>query len=112
MKKTATHFKIAAWSIKNPKVTYMVVGGLLISFLGIGIGTALMVNSKTNQSSLFTKKGVNNKDDFFQRADWTMLNQWERDGVQCRDYIKNSNRTRLTSCYTKIGDKWVFKESY
>lgn len=111
MKKTALHFKIAAWSIKNPRATYAAIAGLLVVVLAAGVGTTAWLGSGKKQQTTVVK--MNNAEaGTFQREGWKIRGQWENNGVQCVGYLKESNNTRLTSCYTKVNGVWVLKQSY
>lgn len=112
MKKTAMHFKIAAWSIKNPKITYMLIAGFLLAVLAIGTGTTWFVGANNSSAGVFAVKGGNGNMGSFDLDGWSIRKQWANGDTQCVGYIKDSNNTRLTSCYKKVGEQWVFTQSY
>lgn len=112
MKKTAMHFKIAAWSIKNPKITYMAIAGSLAAVLAVGIGTTWLMGSQNSSMGAGAIKGGNGNTGSFDLEGWSIRKQWATGDTECVSYIKDSNNTRLTSCYKKVGDRWVFTQSY
>ena len=106
------HFRIASWSIKNPRITYIAIAGSLLAFLAVGIGATWLIGSKNSSAGAFVTKGGNEKMGSFDLDGWSIRKQWASGDTQCVGYIKDSNNTRLTSCYKKVGDQWVFTQSY
>lgn len=111
MKKTAMHFRIAAWSIKNPKITYTAIAGSLLVVLAVGVSTTWLMGVRNSGASVVAVQGGNGNTGL-ELDGWSIRKQWANSDLQCVGYIKESNNTRLTSCYKKVGDQWVFVQSY
>lgn len=115
MKKSSLHFKIAAWSIKNPNKMYAATGGALLILLLMSavITGTLMKQPRLSANSTVpvaasTATGVNS----FEKANWTIMNRQMIAGRLCVLYRHSSNKTRITSCYVQDGENWVFQQSF
>lgn len=114
MKKTSPHFKIASWTIKNPKASYGIMGALALVMVLVGVGLALSTRGGSTGPTrvLAAVTGTPTPDQAFAREGWVIRGQQDKDGMRCIRYARESNGTRLTACYTQVNGVWVHKSSY
>ncbi len=114
MKKTSPHFKSAAWTIKNPKASYGIMGALALVMVLVGVVLALSARgtSKGPSRVLAAVTGNPTPEQAFVREGWVIRGQQDKDGMRCIRYARESNGTRLTACYTQVNGAWVHKSSY
>lgn len=112
MKKSALHFKIAAWSIKNPGRTYGAIGGLVVLLVAASVFTTSLLGQKQGPGAVKAIPVNSAVADSFERANWTITARQSVDGRQCITYRHSTNGTRLTSCYIQDGKDWIFQQSF
>ena len=112
MKKTSPHFKIASWTIKNPKMSYGIMGAIALCMVLLGVGFALSLGQKSTSPSRALAPIATTSDKSLEREGWTIRGQQDKDGMRCIRYVRETNGTRLTSCYTQVQGSWVHKYSY
>lgn len=112
MKKTSPHFKIASWTIKNPKASYGIMGALALGMVLLGVGLAWSARGPSTGSSRVLAAVAGGNEQAFVREGWVIRGQQDRDGMRCIRYARESNGTRLTACYTQVNGVWVHKSSY
>lgn len=111
MKKTALHFKLASWSIKNPKTTYVIIGGVVVLIFLVG---ALVVGATSPKNNATRGQGAISQVNQQSGANgpWREIDQSIKGNQKCIRYKREDNGTKITSCYTKSGDDWRFSQSY
>ncbi len=112
MKKTALHFRVAAWSIKNPLLFYSAIAaGLLVVVSGVLVGARLVQLQHVVQAS-YEKQPANVSNVTPEKNGWrTVRSERTHDGI-CVLYQHPENNTSITQCYTNVAGKWVFEMSY
>ena len=113
MTKNSFHFKIAAWSCRNPGLFYLgciaaffLVGMLFFVVLGLfstPAPVAQLNETRSDQSELQTGLA--------DLKNWTPVKDMDLpDGTRCRIYKKEG--TSITNCYKMLNGEWVFYQSF
>lgn len=113
MKKTALHFKIVSWSVKHPGLSYIAIGCAMALTILVCVGLTLFAMKKAPVPPMAgPSASAVETPATFQKTGWTIAGQQMIGSKQCIFYKKVSNGTRLTSCYVKDGEKWIFEQSF
>ena len=110
MKKTAVHFRIAAWSIKNPIFFYAIAsGGILVLLLAL---LFTMVNTKKNNLSSLTDPILRATTAAGDKKDsiWSVGGQFQlNDHIRCLERKRQDTGLQVFSCYEKVKGVWQFR---
>ncbi len=112
MKKTALHFRLASWSVKNPYPFYGILSvGTILIFGGL-LSIGFILNKDDSSSSLINSNvRVNNVGP--SSKSWTILRRdMQSNGDLCVLAAHVSNGTQITQCYKNVGGQWEFDQSY
>ena len=111
--KSSLHYRFASWSIKNPMVTYASLGVLVVALLaGGGMIFGKKNHAIAQKANASVNVSTNTPASDMQRAGWSILGESNSDNMRCIRYRRDSNYTRMTSCYTMVKGEWVFNQSY
>lgn len=116
MKKTAIHFKIAAWSIKNPMAFYAMVGSTLVVLLVVllMLGRASMSTPQKNSVAVTrgTTPGGIDVSASGTPPVWVSGAEFRQaPNLRCLERKREDTGYRVFSCYENVNGKWVFKHN-
>ncbi len=108
--KNSLHFRIASWSLKNPKIFKLgLIGAGFFVLCMFPITYLLSQRTSSNVVYRTTKELVQIPGT---ASTWTLLSkQTTSEGTECRRYRK-SNNVEMTSCYQWTGKEWKLLTSY
>ena len=107
-KKTSLHFKIAAWTIKNKYLFYI----LSLSFLILAMLAFYSIGAMSNKSvepRVFISAQPTSKMAYTWK---TLYESYPSEDVKCVHMESAVNGFRRSSCYRLVQNKWVFLQNY
>ena len=111
--KNSLHFKLASWSLKNPRLFWGASGGVVALTLLVVIGGTWMLANGQGHRPVPTFNSTKGQIVQEEKSEWKLISKVAVDETrECRTYIKN-NDVQMTSCFDKDArGEWQWVTSY
>ncbi len=112
MKKTAVHFKIAAWSIKHPVPFYAIIGsGALVLLVGL-LALGRMSVPASNRIGGSIASQANDPTGTSVPPVWEVISEFRpKPNMRCIERKRKDTGFSVFSCYENQNGEWKFKHN-